>query len=399
VSPRVSGIAHYDDGAPARSASIVATDLSSGAELPAAFSDGEGRFILPIKQGEFALAAAAEQGFAWLDRKRITDEPLTIELTRACHAVSGRITGYGGGEVLVKFGRHSSNTGDTFVTKVRDFGQFSMCLPAGEYTATLAGDMLSSGTGISVPRDASIALQGYRTSEVKRAPEVTGTMRYDVDALVEDVQHANPLLVGLGEASHGSAEFVTQRSKLTFVLARRTGVELILLENDAISAFELERYVMGEDVDIAKAVADLKFWISDTYEFIEFMKELRKYNASNSLHSIHVWGIDVQNTSRPVSVLLANARQLTLSSADQELLEAIAPARAKAVKEFPAARRAALDAMLLRLSVPMGSSRLDTLLAVAARSLSVQVGYMDGDSDALYDDRRDNGWHSWRASS
>jgi hypothetical protein len=64
VSPRVLGIAHYDDGAPAPSASIVATDLSSGEELPAAFSDGEGRFILPIKQGEFALAAAAEQGFA-----------------------------------------------------------------------------------------------------------------------------------------------------------------------------------------------------------------------------------------------------------------------------------------------------------------------------------------------
>jgi erythromycin esterase-like protein len=47
--------------------------------------------------------------------------------------------------------------------------------------------------------------------------------------------------------------------------------------------------------------------------------------------------------------------------------------------------------MLSKLSVPVGSSKLDTLLAVAARSLSVQVGYMDGDSDALYDDRRDSG--------
>ena len=121
------------------------------------------------------------------------------------------------------------------------------------------------------------------------------------------------------------------------------------------------------------------------------MNELRTYNASNPSHSIHVWGIDVQNTSRPVSVLLANARQLKLSSEDQELLEAVAPDRAKAVKAFAPVRRATLDAMLSRLSVPMSSSTLDTLLAVAARSLAVQVGYMDGDSDALYDDRRDNG--------
>jgi hypothetical protein len=50
VSPSVAGVARYDDGAPARSASIVLTDLTSGAEMPPVFSDDKGRFVLPIKQ-------------------------------------------------------------------------------------------------------------------------------------------------------------------------------------------------------------------------------------------------------------------------------------------------------------------------------------------------------------
>jgi erythromycin esterase len=209
--------------------------------------------------------------------------------------------------------------------------------------------------------------------------------------LVSDILRAQPLLIGLGEATHGSAEFVTMRSKLTFELARRAQLQLVLLENDAIAAASLERYVNGEDVDLAQAVAALGFWTTDTYEFLQFMRDIRAYNEANPRTKIHVWGIDAQNTERPVTLLVDNAANLGLSNGEQALLKTVALARGKAVKQFTAEQRSALDALLSRLSKPAGSSDLDTYLALAARSLVIQVGYMDGDTAAMYDARRDAG--------
>lgn len=136
--------------------------------------------------------------------------------------------------------------------------------------------------------------------------------------------------------------------------------------------------------------AGLGFWITDTYEFLHFLDELRTYNAT-AHDKVHLWGVDVQNTQLPVELLLANAKALKITKDDQAILKEVAEKRADPVRRFSQSRRAALDALLARLTTPRSARDTDLRIAVAARSLIVQLGYLDGDSGGLYGRRRDAG--------
>ncbi len=389
-APPVSGIVTRD-GSPAPGATITFTALASGQQVAVAVAGRDGRFRVPLAAGDYSIAATAEHGMAWIPDRRITGLDIAIELSGGCHAVTGRVNAAGVPDVDAMFSRHSSNSGDTFVAKVRGDGRFSLCLPAGEYTALLSGAVLSAGSGVSVPSTGDIQLHGHLTREIKRAPGFTSVIPHGIDDLIADIQRSRARLIGLGEATHGSAEFVTERARLTFELAKRARLQLILLEVEAIAALTLDRYVDGEDVDLARAVAGLKFWTADTYEFLHFLEGVREYNAAHADARIRIWGVDAQETQGPAALLVDHAQQLGLSADDRALLELVADARAKAVRPLTAARRAELDRLLSRLSAPGGSTDLDTQLAVAARSLAIQVGYLDGDFDAMYDARRNAG--------
>jgi erythromycin esterase len=393
VAPGVAGAVAFDDNAPGAMACITLTELSSGAQRTVVVADRDGRFSAPIAPGEYAIAVTSEHGFAWIDKQTISSSVPPITLTRNCSPVAGRVATARSGGTQVRFGRWSFDTGDTFITHVRDDGTFGLCLPAGRYSTTLSGGELSLYVDVEVPARDPIVLHGYAASEIRRPPGVAGVVAHDIDGLVADVVHSGARLVGMGEATHGGAEFVTMRAKLTFELARRGQLQLVLFENDAIAVMGLERYVNGEDVDLAAQVAALGFWTTDTHEFLHFLEDVRRYNLGSSSASarIHIWGIDVQNTKLPVELLTANAQTLRLTGEEHELLQAVAPDRGKAVKLFSVERRAALDALLSRLSAPVGSADLHTQLAVAARSLATQVGYTDGDTVGLYAVRRDAG--------
>jgi hypothetical protein len=243
VAPRIEGIATYEDDTPAAAATITITSLDSGDQVAVAVADLHGRFAVSIAAGTYALAATTEHGAAWIERRIISGTGIAVKLTKECESISGRVERASTSGVQVKFGRHSFQTGDTFITPARRDGTFSLCVPRGQYTAFLTGSMLSTGVRVAAPPSAPVQLRGYPTSEVKRAPEIRERATYDITELVSDILRAQPLLIGLGEATHGSAEFVTMRSKLTFELARRAQLQLVLLENDAIAASSLDTYL------------------------------------------------------------------------------------------------------------------------------------------------------------
>ena len=391
--PMIPGTVVYSDGSPGAGASIVFTELASGAQVAIAVADRNGKFRAPVAPGDYALAVAAEYGAIWVEKKSVLNEELVIRLGGECSLVTGRIVARTPPGVQVSFGRRSFYTGDTFVVDARVDGTFSLCLPPGGYVATLTGSMISLGVGISAPSNVPVLLDGRLANDIRSAPHVTGIVSHDLDLLVADILQSGARLVGLGEATHGSAEFVAMRAKLLFELARRADLRLVLLENDAVATITLDRYVNGEDVDLRAAVSQLGFWITDTYEFLHFIEDVRAYNLglASENERIHLRGIDVQNTQLPVALLISNATALQLTDVEQKLLTSISSNRAKVVKEFTRERRAALDALLSRLSVPAGPTELHTLLAVAARSMAIQVGYMDGDTQALYAERREAG--------
>jgi erythromycin esterase len=304
------------------------------------------------------------------------------------------VTSASPGAAEVHLEREGGGTGERYVTHAGGDGEFRFCLPAGVYTASVSGELLATESGVLIPSQVDIRLPSYRAEMIRSAPSVTERLPHVIDGLVRDIEEHDAQLIGLGEATHGSAEFFAARAVLTFELARRSGLQAILLENDAVVAMEIDRYVNGDDVNVAKVVAALGFWITDTYEFLQFLEEVRTYNqklAPGSPERLRIWGVDAQDTGPPVELLVAHAGELQLSEQDLAVLRSLVAKRGAIVKGFDAGQRANLDQLLSRLATPRGGALRDTQLAVAAASLAIQVGYLEGDVQGLYGARRDAG--------
>jgi len=78
----------------------------------------------------------------------------------------------------------------------------------------------------------------------------------------------------------GPPSFYAYRGKLSLALARAGNLRAIFIEADATMMLTIDDYVMGEDVLVEKAVANLGFWITDVYDFIAVLKDIRTYNAA-----------------------------------------------------------------------------------------------------------------------
>jgi erythromycin esterase len=394
--PTFRGVAAYDDGKPAGEALIAITSLESGQQVAVIAADREGRFETTLEAGEYALAVATDQGFSYVETMRVPDLDVKIALSRTCRPASGRAKGSVPG-TRISLARKSRFTGDEFVGPVSADGSFTLCLPDGYYSAELTGAAVSAvaildHSGKSAA-STSFEIQGFASDLIKQPPRDVARVSAELDGLLADIVRSDARVIGLGEATHGTAELVTSRTTLTFELIRRADVRLVLFELDAILATAIDDYVMGGDGDLGKAVAELGFWISDTHELLRFFEDLRTYNAT-ARNKVHVWGIDAQNTKPPVTLLLANERALKLTADQKAVLSEIGEKRGSPVRKLTPARRADLDALLAKLAKPRGTSQKDLRIALAARSLIVQVGYYEGDTAGLYGTRRDAGMAS-----
>jgi erythromycin esterase-like protein len=387
--PTLRGVVSYDDGTPAPGATLAVTDLATAGRVIAIATDPDGHFQLALPSGDYALAVTAERGFAWLDKQAVPDPSVRIALSRSCHPLTGRVSSHGP-STLVKAARRSSATGDTFVSPVQADGSFAACLPEAYYNVSLAGETMSTPVDLQVPETTHVELDGVAGDIVRRPPPSTAPIPAELAGLVADITARDPTIIGLGEGTHGTAEFVSARAELTLALVRSAGVRLILFELDAISGVALDDYVNGGDVDLAGAVAALGFWVTDTYEFLRFLELVRDYNA-NTADKIHLWGVDLQNTALPVGVLTASAAALSIGADEQAALGVVATSRGKEVPNLPAAQRASLSSLLSRLATPRSRARQDLLVAVAARSLALQLEYWNGDMRGQYRRRRDAG--------
>jgi erythromycin esterase len=390
--PTFRGLAAYDDGKPADGALIAITSLESGKQVAVIPADGEGRFETTLEAGEYALAVTTDQGFSYVETTRVPDLDAKISLSRTCRAASGHAKGSVPG-TRISLARKSRFTGDQFVGSVRADGSFTVCLPDGHYSVELTGSAVSAVVMLdhsSASGTSSFEIQGFATDLIKQPPRDVAHVSAELDGLIADILRSDARVIGLGEATHGTAELVTSRTTLTFELIRRADVRLVLFEFDAVLATAIDDYVMGGDGDLGKAVAGLGFWISDTHELLRFFEDLRTYN-STARNKVHVWGIDAQDTKPPVTLLLANERALKLTAEHKALLQEIGEKRGSPVRKLTPERRAALDALLAKLAKPRGTSQNDLRIALAARSLIVQVGYYQGDTAGLYGTRRDAG--------
>ncbi len=112
------------------------------------------------------------------------------------------------------------------------------------------------------------------------AQELTGATR-DYDALLERIGDARFVL--LGEATHGTHEFYTERAEITRRLIREKGFSAVAVEADWPDAYRVNRYVQGIDDDASaeEALGDFRrfpTWMWRNTVVRDFAEWLRVHN-------------------------------------------------------------------------------------------------------------------------
>ena len=103
----------------------------------------------------------------------------------------------------------------------------------------------------------------------------------DYDGLLDLIGDARIVLIG--EASHGTHEFYSERARITRRLIAERGFNAVAVEADWPDAYRINRYVRGEsdDPDALAALGDFQRfprWMWRNEDVLEFVAWLREYN-------------------------------------------------------------------------------------------------------------------------
>jgi erythromycin esterase-like protein len=122
----------------------------------------------------------------------------------------------------------------------------------------------------------------------------------------ENPQHLTPLFkeigdakyVLLGEASHGTSEFYTNRTEISKKLIQDKGFNFIAVEGDWPSCYEVNRYVKGYETSYSSAREVLQAfnrwptWMWSNEEVLELVEWLKEYNKTRET-KVGFYGLDV----------------------------------------------------------------------------------------------------------
>lgn len=121
---------------------------------------------------------------------------------------------------------------------------------------------------------------------------------HDLDPLMERIGNAR--IVMLGEASHGTHEYYTWRSRITKRLIREKGFQFIAVEGDWPDCYKINRYIKHYDkentqaLDVIRQFSRWPTWMWANWEVIALTEWLHQYNdALPGQERIGFYGLDV----------------------------------------------------------------------------------------------------------
>ena len=102
-------------------------------------------------------------------------------------------------------------------------------------------------------------------------------------------------IVGLGEETHGTHEFIEMKARLVEFLISDMGFTTLVMENDWGSSQLLDTYINGGPGDLKTIMTETLFGSWQTREYEQLFAWLRAYNA-DPVHTvkIHFLGMDMQ---------------------------------------------------------------------------------------------------------
>ena len=112
-------------------------------------------------------------------------------------------------------------------------------------------------------------------------------------------------VVGLGECTHRTREFVQFKHRLVQHLAAKQGLVWLGLEAPPVETGALHRYVVSGTGDLEEILADIGYTIYQTEEMVCFLDWMRSYNECQPRNErIGIFGFDVQSIAGPARWLL-----------------------------------------------------------------------------------------------
>ena len=133
-------------------------------------------------------------------------------------------------------------------------------------------------------------------------------------------------VVGLGEATHGNAEFHQLKEEVFKALVKNNGCTLFAIEGDFGGAQKVNEYIQGGSGTAEEAVAKMDFTIYKTKEMVHLVEWMREYNESVSeQQKIKFYGFDMQRYNYNKAYALEYLKQVDLKVAEEydTLLQAL----------------------------------------------------------------------------
>lgn len=128
-------------------------------------------------------------------------------------------------------------------------------------------------------------------------------------------------IIGLGEATHGNAEFQQLKLDVFKLMVEKYGVRAFALEGDYGGCEAVNRYIHGGPGTAQKAAAAVGFPIYRTKEMAQLIDWMRNYNATaKEGEDLRFYGFDMQLYERSYQYLLEAAKTFAVPTVELEKL-------------------------------------------------------------------------------
>jgi len=158
---------------------------------------------------------------------------------------------------------------------------------------------------LALPVGESAALEALQVDA-----HTLGGGEHDYDALLELVGDAR--LVLLGEASHGSHEFYSERARITKRLIEEHAFTAVAIEGDWPDAERVNRYLhgAGKDGDAEQALRGFRrfpTWMWRNADMVDFVGWLREHNdrLAGAGRAVGLYGLDLYSMDASMQAVVA----------------------------------------------------------------------------------------------
>jgi|GEM_PF-6493833 len=292
-------------------------------------TDSDGGFSVSVDAGKWFVTATAVQGIAYREATFVTDTGLDVPIVlRNDEVTPARNVSEGVQDWSAVYrtpdGEPVRNSlvllepllvsGVRYATYTDDGGRVETRAPQQLHRFTLESKTyyaVSQYGGASYEKTWEVdayPLESYRAQPPKSVIEDIRSVRVPLlgshgdlpldDLSPFDERFAQAKVVGVGEATHGSSEFLRMRHRLIRYLVEKHNYRVIAIEAAWGGVQLLDNYLQTGVVDVQelrRLLTGVGFWIWDTYEVLELLKWIGEYNRDRPVDDrVRLVGVDFQ---------------------------------------------------------------------------------------------------------